>query len=129
MPLPTHLALAYRRSRYSVAGLDLSIGRRSRALDGVLAGMGVREAVLLTAWNPASRRMPRRWNDKMMAVLRCRLGSTPALPASGADRAWSEDCLLVAGDTRRLATLARRFRQAAIVGCKRGQDVRLLPLV
>ncbi len=129
MSLPSHLDLAYRRSRYSVAGFELVVGRRCGALDGLLAGMGVREAVLLTAWNPASRRMPRRWNDKMMAALRARLGSTPALPASGADRAWAEDCLLVAGDTRRLAALARRFRQAAVVGCRRGQQVRLLSLV
>ncbi len=129
MPLQPHLAAAYRNSHYSVAGLDLRIGRRNGALDGVLAGLGVREAVLITAWNPASRRMPLTWNSKMMAKLRHRLGTTPALPAQGAGRIWSEDHLLVIGDRRRLAKLARLFGQAAIVGLKRGQGVRLLPLV
>jgi hypothetical protein len=37
--------------------------------------------------------------------------------------------LLVPGDRRRLAVLGRLFRQAALVGLRRGQDVRLLPLV
>ncbi len=129
MSLPQHLASAYRRSRYSVAGLPLTVGRRSGGLDGLLAGMGAREAVLMTAWNPASRRMPPSWNARMMAALRHRLGSTPSLPASGEGCGWAEDQLLVIGDRRRLAVLARLFRQAAMVGLKRGQDVRLLPLV
>jgi hypothetical protein len=129
MPLPPHLASAYRRSRYSVAGFDLAVGRRSGALDGVLTGLGVRDAVLMTAWNPKSRRMPAPWNARMMAALRHRLGSTPSLPATGAGAGWAEDHLLVIGDRRRLAVLARLFRQAAMLGLRRGQDVRLLPLV
>lgn len=128
MALPAHLAHAYRKSRYCVAGFDLTIGRRSAALDGLLLGLGAREAVLITAWNPRSRRMPKLWNDRMMAALRHRLGSTPALPAYGEWRGWAEQQLLVIGDRRRLAVLGRLFRQAALVGLKRGQDVRLLPL-
>lgn len=129
MALPSHLDRAYRRSRYTLAGFDLKIGRRSAALDGLLSGLGTRDAVLITAWNPASRRMPPRWNDRMMAALRHRLGSTPSLPAVGAGCGWAEDCLLVTGDARRLAVLGRLFRQAALVGLRRGADVRLLPLV
>jgi hypothetical protein len=129
MSLPSHLAHAYRRSRYSVAGFGLTVGRRSGALDGLLSGMGAREAVLITAWNPASRRMPPQWNERRMAALRDLLGSTPSLPAYGVWAGWFEEHLLVVGDRRRLAVLARRFRQAAMVGLKRGQDVRLLPLV
>ena len=129
VPLPHHLATAYRRAAYTVAGLDLVVGRRSRALDGLLAGMSARDAVLITAWNPASRRMPPDWNARKMAALRHRLGSTPSLPASSAGAAWFEDQLLVVGDRRRLAVLARLFGQAAMVGLRRGQGVRLLPLV
>ena len=129
MALPAHLRHAYRNSRYSVAGLDLAVGRRSGALDGVLAGLGVRDAVLITAWNPRSRRMPSLWNERMMAALRHRLGETPALPAYNEWRGWAEQQLLVVGDRRRLAVLGRLFRQAALVGLRRGQDVRLLPLV
>ena len=128
MPLPAHLDGAYRRSRYSVAGFSLTVGRRSGALDGLLAGMGARHAVLITAWNPASRRMPRHWNARMMAALRHRLGSTPALPASGAGVGWAEDHLLVIGDRRRLSVLGRLFRQAALLDLRRGHCVRLLPL-
>jgi hypothetical protein len=129
MALSAHLRHVYGKTRYHVAGLDLAIGRRSGALDGLLAGMGVRDAVLITAWNPRSRRMPRLWNEKMMAALRDRLGSTPALPAHNEWRGWAEQQLLVAGDRRRLAVIARHFRQAALVGLRRGQELRLLPLV
>ena len=129
MALPTHLDTAYRRSRYQVAGLSLAVGRRSGALDGLLDGLGVRDAVLITAWNPASRRMPGGWNARMMAALRHRLGSTPFLPATGAGIGWVEEHVLVVGDRRRLTVLARLFSQAAMVGLRRGADVRLLPLV
>jgi len=129
MALPAHLHHAYQKSRYMVAGFDLSVGRRSGKLDGLLAGLGVREAVLITAWNPRSRRMPGLWNDRMMAALRHRLGDTPALPASNEWRGWAENQLLVIGDRRRLAVLGRLFRQAALVSLRRGQDVRLMPLV
>ncbi len=129
MSLPDHLARAYRRSRYGVAGFALKVGRKSGALDGLLSGMGAREAVLITAWNPKSRRMPPQWNSRMMAALRDLLRSTPALPAWAGEGAWCEDHLLVIGDRRRLAVLARRFRQSAILGLKRGQDVRVVPLV
>ncbi len=128
MALAPHLLHAYRRSRYTVAGFGLTVGRRSGALDGVLSGMGAREAVLITAWNPASHRMPRQWNARKMAALRHLLGSTPCLPASAAWRGWVEDQLLVIGDHRQLAVLARRFGQAAILSLKRGQDVRLVQL-
>ena len=129
MALPTHLRHAYSKSRYNVAGVDLTIGRRSGALDGLLAGLGVRDAVLITAWNPRSKRMPRLWNEKMMAALRHRLGNTPALPAYNEWRGWAEEQLLVIGDRRRLAKIARHFRQAALVGLRRGQELRLVSLV
>jgi hypothetical protein len=129
MALSAHLRRLYRRSHYHVAGLDLCIGRRSGGLDGVLAGLGVRDAVLITAWNPASRLRPRQWNERKMAALRRRLGDTPALPASGAWHGWCEEHLLVAGDPRRLAVLARQFGQSAIVGARRGQGLRLTSLV
>ena len=129
MALPAHLRHAYQKTHYHVAGLDLAIGRRSGGLDGLLAGLGVRDAVLITAWNPRSRRMPKLWNEKMMAALRDRLGSTPALPAYNEWRGWAEEQLLVIGDRRRLSKIARHFRQAALVGLRRGQGSRLLPLV
>jgi hypothetical protein len=129
MALPAHLRHAYRKTRYNVAGVDLAVGRRSSALDGLLSGLGVRDAVLITAWNPRSRRMPLLWNERMMAALRLRLGETTALPAYNEWRGWAEAQLLVPGDRRRLAVLGRLFRQAALVGLRRGQGVRLMPLV
>ena len=129
MALPPHLARAYRAATYSVAGVRLQVGRRSAGLDGLLSGMGARDAVLITAWNPASLRKPPRWNVRRMDALRHRLGSTPALPATGRWHGWSEDHLLVTGDRWRLTVLGRLFGQSALVGLRRGAAVRLLPLV
>ena len=126
--LPPHLASAYRASTYSVAGIDLRIGRLSRDLDGLLAGMHTRSAALITAWNPRSRRLPLRINERRMAELRHRLGRSTQLPATGGTRTWKEAHLLVPGDLRRLKVLARLFRQNAIVALASGRAPRLVEL-
>lgn len=128
MPLPAHLARAYARTLYRVAGIDLRIGRPSRALDGLLGGLGTTEAVFVTAWNPQGRRAPAGVNERRMATMRTRLGQVTSLPAEGASRGWSEAHLLVAADPRRLATIARLFRQNAIVILQRGRAPRLADL-
>ncbi len=126
--LPPHLASAYRASTYSVAGIDLRIGRPSRRLDGLLAGMRTRDAALITAWNPRGTRLPVRINERRMAELRHRLGRSTQLPATGGTRTWKEAHLLVPGDLRKLKTLARLFRQNAIVALTSGRAPRLVEL-
>ena len=127
MSLPAHLAHAYRRSRYSVAGFGLTVGRRSGALDGLLSGMGAREAVLITAWNPRSRRMPPGWNARMQRRLRQAVRRYFILTASGGARGWTEDHLLVLMPAAQAVVLARRFNQNAIVMMRRGQPAYLNP--
>ena len=128
MPLPQHLATAYRASTYSVAGIDVRIGRLSRRLDGVLAGMNTRSAALITAWNPHGVRLPLRINERRMAALQHRLGRRTQLPATAGTRHWKEAHLLVPGDLRPLTGLARLFRQNAIVALARGRAPRLVDL-
>ena len=64
MSLSPRLLGAYRRTVYAVDGVELRIGRHSSAMDALLRRLGVREAVLITAWNPMSRRMPMEWNAR-----------------------------------------------------------------
>jgi hypothetical protein len=132
-----HLLRAYRVSAYRAAGLDLRIGRRNVALDGLLAGMGARQAVLITACNPRSRRMPPGWNARMMARLHAKLSRRTAYPAEsgpaasqGHVRAWSwhESQFLAACPEAWAACVARLFRQNALVALRPGRAPRLLAL-
>lgn len=148
--LPAALVAAYARTDYGAgeagAAAVARIGRRSAAVDALLARAGLRQGAFVTAWNPWSRRMPRGWNERMLARLR---GAARRLPvvAEGWGRgrepiprahqpperrprpadAWAERHLLVGGDPRRALALARRFRQHAIAAVRLGQPARLLP--
>jgi len=122
------LAVAFARAPYRVAGLTLRIGRRDRALDRLLAGLGVREAMLITAANPHGRRVPAAWNARRQAALWAALGAQAIMPAeSGAGR-WREPQILAAGPAGRLIRTGRRFRQAALVRLRPGQAPALVPL-
>jgi hypothetical protein len=126
--MPPFLATAYRRSRYQAAGVDLRIGRRSRALDGLLAGMGARQAVLITACNPNGRRAPAGWNTRMMARLHEALARRTAYPAESGSGLWVEQQFMAAGPEAWMKRLGRRYRQVAIVRLRPGQAPCLLPL-
>jgi hypothetical protein len=121
--LPPRLARAYRLTCYQAAGLPIEIGRRAPA--PLLTRLGCRTAVLLTAWNPRSRRMPDDWNERMQRRLRQRLRRFRVIEATGAWRGWHEAMLLVAGPPAPLIVLAARFRQRAVVVLTRGGLVRL----
>jgi hypothetical protein len=101
----------------------MRIGRR--VPDVLFDRLNARVAVILTAWNPMSRRMPDGWNHRMQAHLRRCLRRCVALEAAGSLKRWREAMLLVAGDPRPRVRLAARFRQRAVVMVRRGDRVRL----
>ncbi|WP_052214409.1 DUF3293 domain-containing protein [Belnapia sp. F-4-1] len=122
------LIAAYRRTTYEADGARARIGRRSAAVDALLAQLGVREGGFVTAWNPFSRKMPKGWNDRMLARLREVAHRLPQAEGAGGAGGWEERHLLLGGDPRRIAVLGRRFRQVAIVTVRRGQPARLAVL-
>ncbi|MBL6455863.1 DUF3293 domain-containing protein [Belnapia sp. T6] len=122
------LTAAYRRSTYEAAGAATRIGQRSAAVDALLARLGTREGAFVTAWNPYSHKMPRGWNDRMLARLREAAHRLPQEEGAGGAKGWQERHLLIGADPRRIAKLARRFRQVAIVAMRRGQRARLVML-
>lgn len=129
LPVGPRLARGWRVTAYEAAGAVARLGRRSPAVDALLTEAGVQEGAFIGAWNPLSRAMPRRWNDRALARLR----RTARMPfAQGAGRAarpaWVEDHLLVFGDIRRIIVLARRFRQHAILRVHLRAPARLLVL-
>jgi hypothetical protein len=126
MTLPARLLKAYRQTRYSAGNAEIRIAHRSPEIDVLLATHGARVGVLLTAWNPMSRRMPPGWNRRMQKRLRQRLRRYSTVPAEGSWRRWQEQHVLLFADPRFALNLARQFRQAAIVVLKRGQPAALI---
>jgi len=121
--IPPRRLRAYRATTYQAGGIDVHIGRRCP--DMLFDRLDAGTAVLLTAWNPLSRRMPEGWNRRMQQRLRQALHRFVVLDAEGSLHRWHEAMLLVAGDPRPLTRLAARFRQRALVCLRRGQRARL----
>ncbi|WP_270936339.1 DUF3293 domain-containing protein [Falsiroseomonas oryzae] len=124
-----HAALrsAYARTAYEAGDIVARIGRRSAALDALLLARGVRSAGFVTAWNPFSRKMPPGWNARMLDRLRQAARGRVLAEGWGRGSGWAERHLLVAGDARRLAVLAARFRQHALVAVAAGRPPRIVP--
>ena len=121
--IPARLLRAYRQTDYLAAGIAVRVARRVPEV--FFAAVDARVAVLVTAWNPLSRRMPAGWNQRMQRRLRQCLHRFVVLDASGSLHRWHEAMLLVAGDPRPIIRLAARFRQRAVVILCRGQMARL----
>ena len=123
MPIPPRLLRAYRQTGYRAGGITVRIDRH--VPDILFAMAGARAAVIVTAWNPMSRRMPDGWNRRMQQRLRQCLYRFVVIEAEGSLRRWHEAMLLVGGDPQRIARIAARFRQHAVVVVRRGQAARL----
>lgn len=119
-------AAAYCRSTYTAAGAVAVIGRRSAAVDTLLAALGARDGGFVGAWNPRSVRMPPGWNARAHERLCGAARRLPAVEGRGGDGRWQERHVLLAADPRRCLVLARRFRQNAIVVVRRGAPARLV---
>ena len=126
--LPPALLRAYAATAYTLCGgrVVARIGRRSAAVDALLRRLGSRQGAFVTAWNPFSRKMPRGWNDRMLARLREAARRLPRAEGRGIGRGWAEAHLLLAADPRRVLVLARRFRQHAVVAVRVGAPARVL---
>jgi hypothetical protein len=122
-PIPPRLLRAYRETAYRVDGITVRLGRRCP--DALFDRLNAGVAVLLTAWNPRSRRMPDGWNHRMQQNLRRHLRRFVVLEAVGTLHRWREAMLLVAGDPRLVLRLAGHFRQHAVVILRRGHKARL----
>lgn len=122
------LLRAYRETHYRAGGTDVRIGRRSPAMDALLARHNARRGVFVTAWNPRSRRMPAGWNARMQQHLRQRLRRALCLPADGAGRHWREDHVLVLTPPAWAMRAAAIFRQHAVIVVRRGRTARLVLL-
>jgi hypothetical protein len=116
---------AYLRTAYEAGGITVRIGARSRAFDALLRQHRARSAAFVTAWTPFSRRMPEGWNDRMLARLRQAVRGRVLAEGIGRAGRWWERHLLVRGDARWIARLARRFRQNAIVVIAPGRPAAL----
>lgn len=122
------LLRAYRQTRYTADGIDIRIGRRNPAMDAWLADHGRQSGVLITAWNPRSRRMPHGWNARMQRQLTEYIHRHVYVDADSRLRRWHEAQLLVLSPQRPAGHIAMRFRQRGIVLVRRHHPVRLIIL-
>jgi hypothetical protein len=128
----------YRRAFYRAnAGggnvIEVRVGKRTPALDGLLGREGKRRWAFLTACNPGARRLGAAENRVRTNALRSLLRNRGFLlfeGRSGSDAGdWTEEAsFLVVGIARRDADrLRRRFGQDAFVTGLRGGVARLWP--
>lgn len=129
LPVGPRLIRGWRITAFEAGGAVARLGRRSVAVDRLLVVARARQGAFIGAWNPISRAMPRGWNDRALARLR-RCARMRFIEGSGhaARPPWAEEHLLMLGDTRRIAVLARRFRQHAILRVRLRDASRLLVL-
>jgi hypothetical protein len=124
LPVGPRLARGWRITAYEAAGAVALLGRRSPAVDRLLAAAGVREAAFAGAWNPCSRRASDWRNARALARLE-RLARRRGIAFhSGVGQAgrpaWAEDHLLLLGDARRAVALAHGFGQHSVLVVRRG---------
>lgn len=115
---------AYRRTVYRAGEVVVQVGRRSPTAEAWMIRHGAHEAWFLGAWNPFSRKMPRRWNDAAHARLRRDLRTFEE--GSGRLGKWCEAMLLTVADAAAIHRLMRRHRQAAVVRVRRRRPARLV---
>ncbi len=127
---------AYLHTVYRVSSeprpVDIRIGENNAALDALLQANGVHQWAFVTASNPQSRPLPERDNARRNAEFRhellqagWRVIDGVGLPCGGG---WQpEHSVLILGIDRDAAsTLARQWRQKAIVYGTLGQPPELL---
>ena len=128
---------AYRATTYRVfvpdaAPIDLKVGERSAALDGILMAQGVAAWAFITGSNPRSQPLSAEENGRRHAELMrsIRDGGWRYFDGAGipANAEWQpEASVLVLGIARDEAlALGRRFEQNAIVAGRRGGEAELV---
>ncbi|HEX2829732.1 MAG TPA: DUF3293 domain-containing protein [Burkholderiales bacterium] len=135
MPDAANLDAAYRATTYRVYApdaIDLTIGARSAALDGLLEERRADAWAFMTAWNPGSRQFTEAENARrqaeLLALLRDRgfewlAGSgVPARP----DWQPEESVLVLDVGCDEAIAIAQEFGQVAIVAGKRGGAAELV---
>lgn len=98
----------------------IRVGKKSEALDAMLAKEGVRDWAFITAWNPRSQKLSEAENaarnDALREALRAKGVKFFEGKGVGPDGGWSEESVLAIGINREDAlAIGRRYAQAAIV--------------
>lgn len=127
--LPAHLHAAYLDTRYRIftgrGDIVLRIGEHQPAFASWLRSQSATQCALLTAWNPASQRLPVQVNRARQttlvdALLRHGLRCMPALNEAHVVDAtsceWNEESVLALDITFDAAmSMAREYQQLAFV--------------
>lgn len=116
---------AWAATTYRAGTAEGRIGHRSPALEAVLRGWGLWRGSFVTAWNPWGRPAGPARNARLQARLEGETRGLPRLEGDCGAEGWSERTLFLGAHPARVAALARRYRQAAVVHVLRGRPLRL----
>lgn len=123
---PSRMERGYRMARYVAGPMVIRIDKPSASVDAWLAGHRAAAAVLLSAWNPMSKRRPAARNARAHGCLLHAVRQRPHAEGISGTADWQELMVAVVGDARLGRRLARRFRQRAFVLLRRGRPAALV---
>lgn len=134
-PVRSPLITAFIATDYVVRGdgvdITIRVGRRSLAVDRLLARVRADTCTFITAWNPYSTASSLGANRRADRELRRELRAARIIFFEGVGRGseHAETSVLAFGLSRvRSAEIGRRYRQDAIVYTRRGRPAELIAL-
>ena len=111
------------------SGIYIRLNQLNEELDDILEDYGVKEWVLITAWNPGGSRRPTNANQNQQIELLKDLEDYKLLDTRGQslDKSWFEDGYLVLGLTKSNGIeLAKKYGQKAILFGTSGKPAELI---
>ncbi|WP_207540639.1 DUF3293 domain-containing protein [Sabulicella rubraurantiaca] len=124
--MPSAMDRGYRISRYAAGPVAARIGEPSPSADAWMAEHRAASLILITAWNPMSRPMPRRWNEEAHRRLLRALKGRPVAEGWSGNGPWQEWTIATPGGVRLGRRLCRIFRQRAFVLLRRNRRTLLV---
>ncbi len=113
------------------SGIYIQLNQINEELDDILEDYGVKEWVLITAWNPGGSRLPTKTNHNQQIELLKDLEDYKLLDTRGEslDKSWFEDGYLVLGLSKIDGIeLAKKYKQKAILFGTSGKPAELLSI-
>lgn len=124
--MPSAMDRGYRISRYSAGPVAARIGEPSPTADNWMAHHRAPSLVLITAWNPWSKRLPDRLNELAHRRLLTALRGRPVVEGWSGNGPWQEWTVATPGGPKLGRLLCRRFRQRAFIWIRRNRRTRLV---
>ncbi len=122
---------AFTNTKYSFPDVSIEIGKRSEALDALLAKHKLNSWAIITAYNPQAKLQDAALNIAAQKELKEKLSDYLLIEGMNIaeDEKWNEPSFLVLGISSQMAKdVAEAFRQVAIVYGELGAEAKLVEI-